>query len=103
MRNDRKKNSKKNSRFIIFGFKCVAKKYRKDDLKIFSSYLVYRHNIIWLNLPKDDCHFGYTEEPGGGGGGVGWQVYRTSPDRLAGVLHSCEKSPDRLAGVLHSY
>jgi len=29
--------------------------------------------------------------------------YRTSPDRLARVLHACEKSPDRLAGVLHSY
>jgi len=49
----------KNSKIFqisIFGFQCVAKDM-EGWFKFDTSYMVYSH--IWLNIPKNDCHFFY--------------------------------------------
>ena len=43
----------------MFDFHCVAKT-RKGRLKIYTLFLVCSQ--IWLNLPKDNWHFDYTQE-----------------------------------------
>ncbi len=50
------KSNSKNHQIHIFGVHCVAK-HTKGWLINFILFLAYSH--IWLNLPRDDCHFFY--------------------------------------------
>jgi hypothetical protein len=55
----RKFRNKKGNNFqihILFSFHCVAKGW----FKICTSFLVYSQ--IWINLPRDDHHFGYKRD-----------------------------------------
>jgi hypothetical protein len=52
------KNKIKNQHIRIFGFQWVAKTI-EGWLKICTLLLVYSQ--IWLNLPTDDCQFGYKQ------------------------------------------
>ncbi len=51
-----KKKMVKVSSFLYLVFPCVAQNVERW-LNILISYMVYSQ--IWLNLPKDDCHFFY--------------------------------------------
>ncbi len=53
--NQKKKQKSKISKISIFGFQCVAKKYRRMVKYFVLSMLVYSQ--IWLNLPRDNSHF----------------------------------------------
>jgi len=49
----------KNHQIHICGFHCAAK-HTEAWIKICASFLVYSQ--IWLNLPRDDCHFSYISQ-----------------------------------------
>jgi hypothetical protein len=42
---------------ILYMLQVGSQKIHKDVQQILLSYLACSH--IWLNLPMDDCHFGY--------------------------------------------
>jgi len=50
------RKKRENQHIHIFNFYCVAKNI-EGWLKICTLFLVYSQ--IWLNLPRDDCHFFY--------------------------------------------
>jgi hypothetical protein len=53
-------NRKKKSQAFKIWLKMCCQKYKKMIKNICTSYLIYSH--IELNLPKDDCHFGYKQK-----------------------------------------
>jgi hypothetical protein len=56
VRKFRKKERNNCQIHILFSFHCVAKGW----FKICTLFLVYSQ--IWINLPRDDHHFGYKQE-----------------------------------------